>query len=464
MLHASPLRPSRLADHEVLPRLTEVARRDRATTAEMLVLIGRADADRLYAATEHDSMLQYCTHELHMSEDMAFKRIRVARRARHVPALLAMLADGRLHLSGAYLLAPHLRRESARALLAAATHRSKFEIEKLLAERFPKAGLPALATPLGSVASPDVAPSSCQLAPGPVAPEAPRATPPLVATSAPLPLETSTPELAPGPVAHPAPLARITPLGPDCTAIQFAFGDRALEKLRYAQALLGHALPSGDLAGVFERALDELVAKQERAKFAVTSRTRKGAAGTSANPRLIPAAVRREVLARDGGGCTFVSAKGRRCGSRRRLEFDHIQPVAKGGTSTATNLRLRCQTHNQHAAEQAFGAEFMARKRAGSRRKTEAKRRAARAAVAETARREAYARDLAASQLARANAEELMPWLRRLGFREAEARPAAMATGVVLPDASLEERVKHALRRLAPPSAHKILPSASSPP
>ncbi len=276
-------------------------------------------------------------------------------------------------------------------------------------------------------------------------------------------MATPAPQLAPGPVAHPTPIARITPLGPDRTGVQFALTDAALEKLRYAQALLGHAVPSGDLAQVFERALDALIAQQEKRKFAVTSRTRTGKGGTSENSHHIPAPVRREVVARDEGCCTYVSEEGHRCGSRTRLEFDHVIPRAKGGESTVPNLRLRCQTHNQHAAEQAFGREFMARKRAESRTKREAKVRAARAAEAERARSEAYARDLAANEQARALAEEAMPWLRKLGFRIAEANGAAMAAARALPEGSLEDRVKHALRSLAPPSARKVLPMESGP-
>jgi hypothetical protein len=34
-----------------------------------------------------------------------------------------------------------------------------------------------------------------------------------------------------------------------------------------------------------------------------------------------------------------------------------------GGKSTVENVRLLCRTHNQYAAECAFGAEFMERKR-----------------------------------------------------------------------------------------------------
>src|SRR5439155_425182 len=45
-------------------------------------------------------------------------------------------------------------------------------------------------------------------------------------------------------------------------------------KLRYAQALLSHAVPSGDLAAVVDRALDTLIAQLERHKIAATKRPR----------------------------------------------------------------------------------------------------------------------------------------------------------------------------------------------
>ncbi|MBI5710764.1 MAG: hypothetical protein HZC42_10740 [Candidatus Eisenbacteria bacterium] len=88
-------------------------------------------------------MFSYCVHELHFSEDAACKRIRAARTARQFPALFAMLAEGRLHVSAVVLLAPHLTPENADELLAAATHRSSSEIERLLAQRFPRPDLPA---------------------------------------------------------------------------------------------------------------------------------------------------------------------------------------------------------------------------------------------------------------------------------------------------------------------------------
>jgi 5-methylcytosine-specific restriction endonuclease McrA len=54
----------------------------------------------------------------------------------------------------------------------------------------------------------------------------------------------------------------------------------------------------------------------------------------------IPEAVRHEVWRRDKGRCVD-------CGSRERLELDHIIPVSAGGSSTARNIELRCEDCNR---------------------------------------------------------------------------------------------------------------------
>jgi len=71
--------------------------------------------------------------------------------------------------------------------------------------------------------------------------------------------------------------------------------------------------------------------------------------------RRYPAAVTRAVFLRDGKQCTYVSPDGLRCGARRCLELDHIEPWAVGGESTIENSRLRCRAHNQRHARQYFG-------------------------------------------------------------------------------------------------------------
>ena len=469
-MQLSPQRSSRFADHEVLPRLATLVEHDRATTAEMLVLIGRAEARRLYAPTEYPSLFRYCVGRLRMSEDMAWKRIQAARAVRKFPAILAMLADGRLHLTAVVRLAPHLTRDNAGELLQATAHLSKQALEELLAARFPQPDfverVSALEVPASSLrpkqdSTAAAAPSQPSVAPGELAPEP-------VAFASPCSAGTSETQLVPEPVALPGPTAppdlpaRITPLAPGRFGVQFTIGQAAHDKLRYAQALASHAVPGGALADLFERALDAYIARLEKQKFAATSRPRPASQRPSANPRHVPAAVVREVCRRDEGRCTFVSENGTRCESQELLELDHVTPVARGGQSIAANVRLRCHTHNQYEAERGFGAGFMERKREEARRRAEAKLAAARAKETERARKEAYARELEANAEARARALEVMPWLRALGVRADEARRAA-ARCEGMSDAPLEERVRHALKGLAPASARRMTPVASGP-
>lgn len=73
-----------------------------------------------------------------------------------------------------------------------------------------------------------------------------------------------------------------------------------------------------------------------------------------------------------GHQCTFVAENGQRCPARRMLEFHHVDPHARGGPSTLSNVTLRCRVHNGHAAEMDYGAELVARRIAEARQVREA--------------------------------------------------------------------------------------------
>jgi 5-methylcytosine-specific restriction endonuclease McrA len=133
---------------------------------------------------------------------------------------------------------------------------------------------------------------------------------------------------------------------------------RLKEKLERAKNLLCHQAPHASEEEVLERALDALVIQLEKRKYGVTE-TPHESSRESKSVRHVPARIRRAVHERDQDRCTFVAPNGRRCEARGGLEFDHIEPVARGGQSTVSNLRLRCRAHNQYEAEQAYGAEFL---------------------------------------------------------------------------------------------------------
>ena len=116
----------------------------------------------------------------------------------------------------------------------------------------------------------------------------------------------------------------VTPLAPSRFELRCTISQEAHDAIRAAKELLGHVLPGADASRIVEKALIELVARLEKQKYAEVETPRE---------------------------------------SRMRVEFDHIRPVCFGGKSSAANLRLRCQVHNQYEAIHLFGEEFMAHKR-----------------------------------------------------------------------------------------------------
>src|SRR5258706_11971150 len=108
---------SHLSDDALRRGLSATVACELGATAELLAHIAEFDARRLYLPAAYPSMFAYCVGELHLSEDAAAKRIQAARVARRCPVVLAALADGRVHLSGVCLLAPHLTPENAAELL-----------------------------------------------------------------------------------------------------------------------------------------------------------------------------------------------------------------------------------------------------------------------------------------------------------------------------------------------------------
>ena len=62
--------------------------------------------------------------------------------------------------------------------------------------------------------------------------------------------------------------------------------------------------------------------------------------GERKTDRYISPEVRREVWRRDQGRCV-------QCSSQLNLEFDHVIPVTKGGSNTARNIQLLCESCNR---------------------------------------------------------------------------------------------------------------------
>jgi len=344
-------------------RLTVLLSRDRGNLAEILICIGVIESRKHHVTAGYPTMHDCCVGIFHMSSDEAYKRVRAARAARRFPLVLQAIADGRLHLTAVTLLAKWLTRGNVAELVEAATHRTKHEVQILIAQRFPVADVPTRLREVSTVCAVPV-PSS-------VPARLERGAQSGLLVDVNTSQETLVPEpnqfgagasLVLVPIDH-HPL--VTPLSPTRMELRCTISHEAHDDLRAIQALLGHSASGIDPAQVVEAALREMRAHLEKKKFAATDKPR--ASKSEPTGRYIPKQVQREVRERDGAQCTFTSSDGHRCEARTLLEFDHIRPFSCGGKSTTINLRLRCHAHNQHEAERIFGEAFMARRRAESR-------------------------------------------------------------------------------------------------
>jgi 5-methylcytosine-specific restriction endonuclease McrA len=357
------LRPLRHLSNSALDHaLSAAIQGERTSTARLIAHIAEFDARRLYRDKGYPSMFSYCVRALHFSEQATYRRIRAARAARRFPGLLRALEEGRVHLTAIAIIAPYLRHENVAELLAAVTHQTRAQVDQLIAERFPKPDVPT------RIAAVTPVPPAVQLSPGIVLPTSDQLSPGIVPDSAAaLPTsETASLDCAAPPASPPAPsYPRVTPLAPERFALQLTMSKETHDKLRRAQELLGHA--SGDIAQVLDRALDALIVQLEKRRCGRTDAPRTRSSRPPRSPRYVPTEVRRAVWARDEGQCPFVGENGQRCPERTGLELDHIDPIARGGGSTTTNLRMRCRAHNQLEAERVLGSEFMRHARARSR-------------------------------------------------------------------------------------------------
>jgi hypothetical protein len=326
----------RVSDSDLLEELKRLAARERDATVHVIAALMEVEARRLHLGEGCPSLFAYCTDVLHFSEHAAYLRIEAARTARRIPGVLELLADGSLTLTTIGLLKALLTEENHRELLDAARHKSKRDVEKMVAALRPLPPVPSSVRKLPAPKAVEPSPPAALVMPAQESDEC-------IETA---PARASTPAVPTRP-------AVVTPLAPERYKVQVTISREAHDTLRRAQDLLRHVIPNGDPAAIVERALVLLVEDLERKKLGATQKPRSARAATPGS-RHVPAAVKREVWARDEGRCAFVGATGR-CPARGFLELHHVVPFADGGATDAANLQLRCRAHNAFEAEVWFG-------------------------------------------------------------------------------------------------------------
>jgi hypothetical protein len=170
------------------------------------------------------------------------------------------------------------------------------------------------------------------------------------------------------PPASPAPFAlaaqpprdELTPLTRDRARLHVTVTRAFVGKLEAAQHALSHARPRAGAGELLEVGLDLILAGHARRRGLV-ARPRPPRPPEALKDGGVPAWVRREVWRRDRGCCQWPLEAGGVCGSRLRVELDHVKAKALGGKATVAGMRLLCRFHNQLAAREAFGDAWMDR-------------------------------------------------------------------------------------------------------
>jgi len=363
---------------------------DCRTEARIVAHLAEMDVRRL-SLIRGRSLFKYCQIDLGLSDNQAFYRITAARTAREFPVVFRLLEHHHLHLTTIALISKYLTQENHLDLLRDVCGKSKREVLKILAARFPR---------------PDV-------------PNQIRKLPPSIHAFA------------------AGPTATLEPLSPASYRLQLNLSETLKQKLDLAADLMSHSNPTRDLSVILERALDGLIEKLQKRRFGQASRQKQQAAcgadeiasrarhgdpssrgdqrrSTKAEAKVeamtdaeataatsgarsrnqetgvteggaetlsggyelsgalpsfdrpkservrarrhIPNAVRHQLVERDGLRCTYRGGDGQRCTATAFLQIHHEHAWAKGGADTPDNLRLLCAHHNQLLAEQEFAA------------------------------------------------------------------------------------------------------------
>jgi hypothetical protein len=132
-----------LSDAELLIEVKRLAAIEREATADSIRSLAEVEARRLHLAIGCSSMFGYCTQVLHLSEHAAYARIAVARATTRFSVVMDLLIEGAITLTTVTLLGRHLTAENHARLLESARHKSKADVEMLVAAMHPRPDVPS---------------------------------------------------------------------------------------------------------------------------------------------------------------------------------------------------------------------------------------------------------------------------------------------------------------------------------
>lgn len=322
-----------LTNEALISKTKSLVAEERKLTTAVLWHLFEIQRRRIFAEKGYGSLFEYAVKELAYSEAAAGRRIAAMRLLVEVPEIESALESGAVNLSTLCSVQSFAQRKEEplsklekKNLVFALQGKSRRECEKELAALDPKATLPQ---------------------------------------------------------------EKERVITPTQTEIRFVADDSLMRKFQRIRELDGHVQNDPSYLELFHRMADHVLkkldplerskptppaelnhlAKKCESKGSTSNSTLSSVAKQSLHPsspsnfkshrRFISTTLKRSVWKRDQGQCSYQSKEGKKCGSRFALEIDHILPLALGGLTEATNLRLLCRAHNQQQALVKLGPEIM---------------------------------------------------------------------------------------------------------
>jgi hypothetical protein len=129
---------------------------------------------------------------------------------------------------------------------------------------------------------------------------------------------------------------------PEMTELKFELTEAELADWNRLRDLLSHKLGSRDPKAALTWLLQLGLEKTDPVRKEARVQKRRAAVRRPKEETV------QQLWIRDQGRCQHTDPKtGRQCGSTAFLDYDHIQPISRGGSDEPNNLRLSCASHNR---------------------------------------------------------------------------------------------------------------------
>ena len=334
-----------LSREELVRSAEKLVLTENRSIAKLIAHLAEMSARKTALELGYKSLYEYCIRRLNLSEGAVPARIHVANVSRRFPQLLVALAESRISLTVAALLAPHVTEENVDKVISDCVGMTRRETEEYVVAFRPKPVFePSIRKrPEPSVRMTQVEPPSSSPSPSPLSPPPP---------------SVETPKSSP---------TILQPARPEIYNFRFSANRDFKEKFEHLAEVVGVENAQNHMAEILEKALDIALEKKDPKKKLERRRKRQkaGAAPSRserddkkdepAKSRYVASEVSERVHERGRYQCVYSGPDGTRCTARVGLHIDHASPFAIYRSNDERFLQLLCPLcryrHKTHNAE-----------------------------------------------------------------------------------------------------------------